>query len=57
MNWRFGFSISPPNVYSGLIFFRINWFDLLAVQGAFIYSYESDLIILMLRTWSNFPSQ
>ena len=27
------FSISPSNEYSGLIFFRINWFDLLAVQG------------------------
>ena len=28
----FSFSISPSNEYSGLIFFRINWFDLLAVQ-------------------------
>ena len=27
------FSISPSNKYSGLIFFRIDWFDLLAVQG------------------------
>ena len=31
--WSFSFSISPPNEYSGLISFRINWFDLLAVQG------------------------
>ena len=35
--WSFSFSISPmhisSNVYSGLISFRINWFDLLAVQG------------------------
>ena len=31
--WNFSFSNSPSNVYSGLIFFRINWFDLLAVQG------------------------
>jgi len=30
--WRF--SISPSNEYSGLIFFRIDWFDQLAVQGA-----------------------
>ena len=30
----FSFSISPSNEYSGLIFFRIDWFDLLAVQGA-----------------------
>ena len=27
------FSISPSNEYSGLLFFRINWFDLLTVQG------------------------
>ena len=31
--WSFSFSISPSNEYSGLISFRINWFDLLAVQG------------------------
>ena len=31
--WSFSFSISPSNEYSGLIFFRIDWFDLLAVQG------------------------
>ena len=30
--WSFSFSISPPNVYSGLISFRIDWLDLLAVQ-------------------------
>ena len=31
--WNFSFSISPSNEYSGLISFRIDWFDLLAVQG------------------------
>ena len=31
--WRFSFSISLFNEYSGLISFRIDWFDLLAVQG------------------------
>ena len=31
--WSFSFSISPPSEYSGLISFRIDWFDLLAVQG------------------------
>ena len=31
--WSFNFSISPSNEYSGLFFFRIDWFDLLAVQG------------------------
>ena len=31
--WSFSFSISPSNEYSGLISFRIDWFDLLAGQG------------------------
>ena len=31
--WSFSFSISPSNEYSGLIFFRLDWLDLLAVQG------------------------
>ena len=31
--WSFSFSINPSNKYSGLISFRIDWFDLLAVQG------------------------
>ena len=31
--WSFSFTISPSNEYSGLISFRIDWFDLLAVQG------------------------
>ena len=31
--WSFSFSISPFNEYSGLISFRIDWLDLLAVQG------------------------
>ena len=31
--WRFSFSISPSNKYSGLISLRIDWFDLRAVQG------------------------
>ena len=31
--WSFSFSIGPSNVCSGLISFRINWFDLFAVQG------------------------
>ena len=32
--WSFSFSISPSSEYSGLISFRIDWLDLLAVQGA-----------------------
>ena len=33
--WNFSFNISPSNEYSGFISFRIDWFDLLAVQGTF----------------------
>ena len=32
--WSFSFSISPSNEYSGLISFRTDWLDLLAIQGA-----------------------
>ena len=31
--WSFSFSISPSNEYSGLLSFRMDWLDLLAVQG------------------------
>ena len=31
--WSFSFNVSPSNEYSGLVSFRIGWFDLLAVQG------------------------
>ena len=33
--WSFNFSISPSSEYAGLISFRMDWFDLLAVQGNF----------------------
>ena len=33
MYWSFSFSVSPSNEYSGLISFRIEWFDLFAFQG------------------------
>ena len=33
-SWSFSFSISPSNEYSGLVCFRMDWLDLLAVQGA-----------------------
>ena len=32
-HWSFSFSLSPSNEYSGLISFRIDWLDLLVVQG------------------------
>ena len=34
-DWSFSFNISPSNEYSGLISFRMDWLDLLAVQGSF----------------------
>ena len=36
--WSFILSISPSNEYSGLISFRMDWFDLLAVQGTRVFS-------------------
>ena len=33
--WSFTLNISPSNKYSGVISFRIDWFDLFAIQGAF----------------------
>ena len=47
--WSFSFSISPSNEYSGLISFRIDWFDLLAVQGtlkSLLQHYSSKTSIL-----------
>ena len=45
--WSFSFSINPPNKYSGLISFGIDWLDLLAVQGTlrslFQYKFKSIL--------------
>ena len=42
--WSFSFSISPSNKYSGLISFRIDWFDLLAVQR--ILRFWKDYILI-----------
>ena len=33
--WSFSFRINPSNEYSGLVYFRMDWLDLLAVQGTF----------------------
>ena len=47
--WSFSFSISPSNEYSGLISFRMDWFDLLAVQGtlrSFVQHHGSKASIL-----------
>ena len=54
--WSFSFNISPSNEYSGLISFRIDWFDL-AVQGtlkSLLQYHNSKALILQLSTlWSN----
>ena len=44
--WSFIYSISPPNEYSGLISSRMDWFDLLAVQGTLksLYQHHSSKI-------------
>ena len=47
--WNFSFSIGSSNEYSGMIYFRIDWFDLLAVQGtlkSFFQHHSSKMPIL-----------
>ena len=44
--WSFSFSISPSNEYSGLISFRMDWLDLLAVQGILLHHHSSKAAIL-----------
>ena len=47
--WSFSFSISPPKEYSGLVSFRMDWVDLLAVQGtlkSLLQHYSSKASIL-----------
>ena len=47
--WSFSFSISPPNKYSRLVSFRIDWLDLLAVHGTFkslLQHYSSEASVL-----------
>ena len=47
--WSFSFSLSPSNEYSGLISFRIDWFDFPAVQGtlkSFLRHHNSKALVL-----------
>ena len=47
--WSFSFNISPSNEYSGLIYFRLDWLDLCAVQGtlrSFLQHHSSKAAIL-----------
>ena len=47
MYWSFNFSISPSNEYSGLISFRIDWLDLLGVQGKSLQHHSSKASVLL----------
>ena len=52
--WNFSFSINPSNEYSGLISLRIDWFDLLAVQGtlkSLLWHHNSKALILQLSAF------
>ena len=54
--WSFSFIISPSNEYSGLISFRMDWLDLLAVQGTLktlLQYHSSKASLLQLSLWSN----
>ena len=47
--WHFSFNVSPSDEYSGLVSFRIDWFDLPAVQGTFkslLQSHNPKVLIL-----------
>ena len=44
--WSFSFSISPSNEYPGLISFRMDWLDLLAVKGSLLQHHSSKASIL-----------
>ena len=50
--WSFSFSISPSNEYSGLISFRMDWLDLLAVQGTLksLLQYRSSKASILRRS-------
>ena len=50
--WSFSFSISPSNEHSGLISFRIDWLDLLAVQGTLksLLKYHSSKASILWRS-------
>ena len=52
--WSFSFSICPSNEYSGLISFRMDWFDLIAVQGtlkSLLQHHNSKASILQISTF------
>ena len=52
--WGFSFSISPSNEYSGMISFRIDWFDLLADQGTLKSLLQHHILKASVLRCSNF---
>ena len=57
--WSFSFSINPSKEYAGLISFRIDWFDLLAVQGtlkSLLQHHSSKASILQCSAFFNLPT-
>ena len=55
--WSFSFSISPSSEYSGLTSFRIDWFDLLVVQGTLKSLLQHNLKASILWHWTFFMVQ
>ena len=53
-NWSFSFSIRPSNEYLGLISFRMDWLDLLALQGALksLLQHHSSITSILQRSLS-----
>ena len=54
--WTFSFSISPSSEFSGLISFRIDWFDFLAVQGilkSLVHNQKHQFFSAQSSLWSN----
>ena len=58
--WSFSFSISPSNEYSGLISFRMDWLDILAVQGtlkSLLQHHSSKASILRCSAFFTLPTK
>ena len=58
--WSFSFSINPSNEYSGLISFRIDWLDLLAVQGtlkSLLQHHSSEALVLQCSAFLYGPTK
>ena len=49
--WSFSFSISPSSECSGLISFRMDWLDLLAVQGTLLFASSQFIVMICVWKW------